>query len=63
MKTFEVVFYETKRYTKLVEAESEDDARSLCDFVEMDELVEDVDFYDMEIVDVTEADWLEEGQK
>ena len=57
---YEVVFYETNRYTTIVEADSEEEARAECDFLRSENLTEDMDFYDLSIIEVNELDDEEE---
>lgn len=66
MSTYEVVFYETNRYTRVVEAESEEEAREICDYdaaCQVPNLVQDDDFYDFSIVAVERLEDLEEDDE
>jgi hypothetical protein len=46
---YEIVFYEHRRFTKVVEASSPEEAADLADKVEgVEELIEDNEFYDLE---------------
>jgi hypothetical protein len=55
MSTYEVSFYETARYTIVVEADSEEEARSICDYdsaCQVPHLEQDYDFYNFSIASV-----------
>lgn len=60
MKTFEIVIYETRRYTKTVDAEDHSVATRIArdfasDFDGVGKLLEDVDFHKTEVMDVYEV--------
>jgi hypothetical protein len=52
MNTYEVVFYETQRYTRVVQAESEEEAKEKCEWNDSTEMVLDNEFYEFEIASV-----------
>lgn len=54
---FELVFYESRRYTKTVLAKDEEEARRLASSIEdTDELKEDNEYYELELESIRQLD-------
>jgi cupin superfamily acireductone dioxygenase involved in methionine salvage len=52
MAKYEVVVFETLRYTKVVEAKDEDDAKEQVFNMETDEMDKDNEYYESDVADV-----------
>jgi hypothetical protein len=61
---YEIVFHEHRRFTKIVEASSPEEAAGIADAVEgVEELVEDKGFYDLEYTGCRKVETEKKGQK
>jgi hypothetical protein len=50
MPKFEVTFYQTTRHTKVVEADSEEEAKEALEGIDVYALDEDPDFYNLSLM-------------
>lgn len=65
MNTYEVIFFETFAYSRVVEAASEQEARELCDYdapCQVPNLVQQAEFYNFSVASVELLEDLDEGE-